>query len=607
MNAPDTDLTNRLESSLKEALGDASREALDPWERLARSDRVVVTFVGEYDTGKSTLLKRLLLDAGVEVPGWLTISARRETFEACEVTWEALTLRDTPGLAGGDAVHEERTRAALRCSDVYVVLLKPQVGLSDAVADLLRGTLFSPHGGALSPDAAVLVAARMDEAGTDPAVDPEGFVELLGRKRTEFTRALAQRGLVPDRWRLHLVAADPFQLVGNRGDALAEEFDPFRAWDGMEALVETLRGFARQRERLRPAAHVRFLAALASEARGTLLAAAEREVLVADGHRNDGERARLASERMRSFLEDAETELQGLVEDELLSATRTATGDPNELSHQLDARLSSALEAWEKRSNAACDKLVRGLDVEFKTAARERPQMPPIGAPLAPEREARKGGAKTALPSWGAGAKVVGDAVSRMVEAAHLLHLGDTLKVSRKELQEIQKLQKLTGAAKSEALEKFFGKASVVTGEKAAAVAKRYRFTHDALGVAIPALVQFGALVADGYAAARVAAERAERRRALREQIAAAATRGVKRFFEGDTDAGVEGWRAGPDAARASLDEQARRYLALASASDTASKTLRRHADRLDELLREAARRAGGDSPSAIACGVSPT
>ena len=41
----------------------------------------MVTFFGPYDSGKSTLLKRLLVDEGCKVPDWLTISPRPETFE----------------------------------------------------------------------------------------------------------------------------------------------------------------------------------------------------------------------------------------------------------------------------------------------------------------------------------------------------------------------------------------------------------------------------------------------------------------------------------------------------------------------------------------------
>src|SRR5437899_2898593 len=59
----------------------------------------VVTLVGAYDSGKSSLIKRILADDGRDVPAWLTISARRETFDVNECEALGCTLRDTPGFS----------------------------------------------------------------------------------------------------------------------------------------------------------------------------------------------------------------------------------------------------------------------------------------------------------------------------------------------------------------------------------------------------------------------------------------------------------------------------------------------------------------------------
>ena len=73
-------------------LGEQSEQL---WQRFAANDRPVVTVYGAYDTGKSSLLRRLIVDAGAQVPEWLTISARHETFEVNEVEAAGCIMRDT--------------------------------------------------------------------------------------------------------------------------------------------------------------------------------------------------------------------------------------------------------------------------------------------------------------------------------------------------------------------------------------------------------------------------------------------------------------------------------------------------------------------------------
>ena len=66
------------------------------WEDLRQSDKLTTVIFGAYDAGKSTLLKRLLVEAGTAVPEWLTVSGRRETFEVLSVQSEGIVFVDTP-------------------------------------------------------------------------------------------------------------------------------------------------------------------------------------------------------------------------------------------------------------------------------------------------------------------------------------------------------------------------------------------------------------------------------------------------------------------------------------------------------------------------------
>src|SRR5437867_870606 len=93
------------------------------WDAHAKREGVVVTLFGPYDSGKSSLLKRLLVDDGRTMPDWLTVSGRRETFELQEVVLLGIVIRDTPGIAGGNEQHEVVAREALLLTDVIALVL----------------------------------------------------------------------------------------------------------------------------------------------------------------------------------------------------------------------------------------------------------------------------------------------------------------------------------------------------------------------------------------------------------------------------------------------------------------------------------------------------
>ena len=47
------------------------------WDAHVARGKVEVTFLGPYSSGKSTLLRRLVVEWNGDVPEWLTVSARR--------------------------------------------------------------------------------------------------------------------------------------------------------------------------------------------------------------------------------------------------------------------------------------------------------------------------------------------------------------------------------------------------------------------------------------------------------------------------------------------------------------------------------------------------
>lgn len=208
---------------------------LNEWNEFDGHDRPVVTLFGSYDTGKSSLLRRLLVDAGEQVPDWLTISARHETFEANETRLANCSVRDTPGFAVGatDARAENNSRQALSAvglTDVGVAVLTPQLVTADR--ELFQTILDKgwPVG------ALWFVISRFDETGVNPEHDADGYRALADRKIAELRELFALDPEVP----VFVVAQDPFQQAGSDTGIEASEWDEFRTWDGMSALQERL-------------------------------------------------------------------------------------------------------------------------------------------------------------------------------------------------------------------------------------------------------------------------------------------------------------------------------------------------------------------------------
>ncbi len=90
----------------------------DPWRMVA---------TGEYNAGKSTLLKALTGDPRIKIDSDIA------TEEATEYTWNHILLVDTPGVAAGRDLHDERAEAALRDADLVLFVLT--VALFDDVTE----------------------------------------------------------------------------------------------------------------------------------------------------------------------------------------------------------------------------------------------------------------------------------------------------------------------------------------------------------------------------------------------------------------------------------------------------------------------------------------
>jgi hypothetical protein len=331
----------------------------DDWDAFQRGGKPVVTLFGSYDTGKSSLLRRLIVDSGGDVPAWLTISARHETFEVNEVEVGGCVVRDTPGFSVGAADiraqnNTRRATASLGLTDVGVIVLTPQ--LATAERELLQqvvsrqwpvGTLW-------------VVISRFDEAGVNPEYGLGAYRELGARKVAELRRQLT----FDDRTPVYVVAQDPFQTAGSYTDPGPETWDAFRAWDGMSDLAAALAAVpAADLSGWRHAAGQRYWTAVLDETMAELrrqLAeySARAEVATSGLHRR-----RASENELDAIDRAARAGLDGLVEEVLRSWDPAAgTGEPQ-------VEIQRALDEWFTRHEARLQRLRQSIR---KSAERDR-------------------------------------------------------------------------------------------------------------------------------------------------------------------------------------------------------------------------------------------
>ncbi len=231
-----------LEASGQKLAGDAeAQRALASVRAILTRDRPTLAVAGDYSSGKSTLIKRLLLDAGKRVPKSLTIDAAPKTSSARRYRWGRWDLLDTPGFQSTHLEHAGMAHEALWQASALVVLFNPNlvVGNPHDLELLLVGDNTLGRVGMLRRT--LFVINRADDLGVDPHDDRAAFEKLCQRKQLELAQAIAALpavaagGLTVEADQIICTASDPFGLVGDRSDARAGEYDAYRDWDGMDA------------------------------------------------------------------------------------------------------------------------------------------------------------------------------------------------------------------------------------------------------------------------------------------------------------------------------------------------------------------------------------
>lgn len=328
------------------------------WDEHVARGKVEVTLLGPYSSGKSTLLRRLAVDCDVEIPNWLTVSARRETFELNAVDVGDLTLTDVPGFATGNELHDALAQDALALSDAFLLVVPPQLLTTnrELVGSIVSGEYFFGEPRPGGDQAVIAVIAQVDSMGIDPEDDVEGMRNLAERKRVELIAQLENAAGValPD-LQVFCVAADPYEQQARRTHPQKSDFDPYRGWDGMDVMGAALAALSDRYEALLGEAGNRYFnrvgLAVASQAQAVaddLEASAEETRARQTEWEQQKTRVDAVVDAAKADLRVALLTLSGELSDEL-------GGDEARSRAQIDERLNATLEHWAQRWDGELD------------------------------------------------------------------------------------------------------------------------------------------------------------------------------------------------------------------------------------------------------------
>jgi predicted GTPase len=210
-------------------------------QAIADRNRPSLYLVGDYNAGKSSFIKRLLLDAGEAVPPALQIRSNPTTDRVHQYAWGKVDLIDIPGFQSSNESHGEVARRTFPDASAILYLFQPNLVVGDDSG--MQTVLLGDRARGIAPKVSrtFFIINRGDELGVDPAIARPRYKELAERKRTELSQALASRGINICPELILCMASDPYGLVGNRLDASSSSYDDHRNWDGFQQFMRAFR------------------------------------------------------------------------------------------------------------------------------------------------------------------------------------------------------------------------------------------------------------------------------------------------------------------------------------------------------------------------------
>ena len=331
--------------------------ARDSWSAHNDYAGPVVTLFGAYDSAKSALLRRLLVDAGQQCPEWLTISARHETFEVTPIDIDGVLVRDTPGLApnAGDLRGLENNARALEAAhltNVLILVMPPQLATGEL--ESLRSLLDADW----PPGSLMCVITRFDEAGVDPAGDPAAYQARAEAKVRELRAALQ----LSDDVSVHVVAPDAYQIAGEDKQPDPAVWDDFRGWDGIAQLRASLGSLASPSPTFRGAAGLRYFTHQLHEATADLNERQQHAQSALSAATQNAERQARTLDRLNDLRHAARIKLEGQLATLLDLALHAGIDDPERLGSQA----VSALNQWLDQCELEVKRLMQDFEAEFE-------------------------------------------------------------------------------------------------------------------------------------------------------------------------------------------------------------------------------------------------
>lgn len=564
------------------------------WDEFRDSTAVRVTVYGPYDAGKSSLVKRLLVEDGTAVPSWLTIGARPETFVVGRATSAGLEYADTPGISAGNPEHETAADNALGVTDALLVVLPPQLATTgvEHIRAVATGAVFGPKASRLFPAGALLlVVGRMDEAGIDPQDNPDAYRRLCARKRDELAALLARGaddGLPPDDVPVHLVAADPYGLGVFDG--------PTGDWDGIAGLRADLAALVDRRSELRAAAEVRLWSRVATQALDAAGNERTQTRLASDEARRELAQLAAVTTELDGVVAAARAELRASVHELLSSAVENLYGaDEAAIRAEAEGGLGKVLAGWSTRWGAELDRLVRQTDTELAARAQRAAASafqhfvgtltdPPV-------LHTPQAAAKTGERSLDLVLRDLRGQVRWVVRSLYQSHMEKKLGMSiDRAVAELGHVERLAGQRRK--LRYYYRSGVGFADDKHVARTRASLQRMKIFDAVLPSVLELGTLVFREIQGARLEAREAERRSELRGRLGKTADTIVDRVLGAGEDRPDFGWSTAIAEVRTGLDELARPLRSMTDVLDARGKELEAGAADLTALLERAPARA---------------
>ncbi|WP_141752432.1 GTPase [Rhodococcus erythropolis] len=254
-NTDRADLVQALTHAWRIPSNDSVAELIREIEAAARPDAQVVkptsaqmvtkptvVVLGDYSSGKSSLIKRLLVEMSGKVPENLHVRGSATTSSVQRYNLGHVQLLDTPGFQSGNHDHDAQALASAGDASLILVVLHVNLLIGDMalLQDIVQGT----RNTIAKNSRTIYLINRSDELGVDPTAAPDDFLLLKRRKESELIAALASRGIEVDPTHVHTLSGDPFGEVGARVDVSRADYAHHRDWDGVAPLVRMLDSFS---------------------------------------------------------------------------------------------------------------------------------------------------------------------------------------------------------------------------------------------------------------------------------------------------------------------------------------------------------------------------